>query len=91
MAFLVKHHLSQEEIESEYTHYAYLFCIVPIYFNVHNNAVCVRNWWPEWLLDLFQAMFDCYCIAATTINPEIDPMFPIKVIKPIKECTHEID
>ena len=88
---VLSHRLTKEEIERDYTHYALMFCIVPIYFNEHNNAVCVRNWYPEWLLDLFQALFDLYCIVATTVNSELDPMFPIKITKPIKECSHEVN
>ncbi|HHK8526234.1 hypothetical protein [Vibrio parahaemolyticus] len=81
---MFKHRLTSQQIEQDYTHYALLFGVVPIYFNESNNGVCVRNGWPEWLLDLFQAMFDSYCVIVTTINPELDPMFPIKLGKEIK-------
>lgn len=86
MMAIFKHRLTKQQIEKDYTHYAFIFGVVPIYFHEHTNAVCVRNWWPEWLLDLFQAMFDLYSIIATTIVPELDVMFPIKIVKPTKVC-----
>lgn len=88
---VLKHRLSKKQIESEYTHYALMFCIVPIYFNENTNAVCTRNWWPEWLFDLFAALFDLYCIVVTTINPEVEPLFPIKIGKPIKGDSYAVD
>lgn len=84
-----KHRLTQQQIEQEYTHYALLFCVVPIYFNEHTNAVCIRNWWPEWLLDFFEGLFAVYCEVATSINPELEPMFPIKLTQEIKGEEHE--
>lgn len=84
-----RHRLTQQQIEQEYTHYALLFGVVPIYFNEHTNAVCVRNWWPEWLLDFFEGLFAVYCEVATSINPELEPMFPIKLTQKIKGEEHE--
>ena len=84
-----KHRLTQQQIEQEYTHYALLFGVVPIYFNEHTNAVCVRNWWPEWLLDFFEGLFAVYCEVATSIDPELEPMFPIKLTQKIKGEEHE--
>ena len=86
---MLKHRLTKQQIEEDYTHYAFLFGVVPIYFNEQTNAVCVRNGWPEWLLDFFEGLFAVYCIAATSINPELDPMFPIKLTKEIKGSGHE--
>lgn len=80
---MFKHRLTKEQIEKDYTHYAFIFAVVPIYFNTHTSAVCVRNWWPEWLLDMFQAFFDLYCVIATTINPQLEPMFPITILNEI--------
>lgn len=84
-----KHRLTQQQIEQEYTHYALLFGVVPIYFNEHTNAVCVRNWWPEWLLDFFEGLFAVYCEVVTSIDPEFEPMFPIKLTQKIKGEEHE--
>ncbi|OCH31313.1 hypothetical protein A6E13_01930 [Aliivibrio fischeri] len=86
---IFKHRLTKQQIEQDYTHYAFLFCVVPIYFNYKTSAVCVRNGCPEWLLDMFQAFFDLYCVIATSINPELEPMFPIKLTKEIKGSGHE--
>lgn len=52
--------LPQHVIKSEFTHYAKLHG-VPIYFNIDSNAVCVRNWYPEWLLDLGELFFTFTC------------------------------
>lgn len=52
--------LPHHVVKSEFTHYAKLPG-VPIYFNIDSNAVCVRNWYPEWLLDLGELFFTFTC------------------------------
>lgn len=71
--------LSKDEIKSGYTHYATLHG-VPIYFNEHNNAVCARNWVPDFLLDIGEFMFGVF-ICVMIIE---DPMYAIKLSKRIQ-------
>jgi len=66
--------LSKYRIKDEYTHYAYLHG-VPIYFNEHNNAVCVRNWIPDFLLDIGEFMFGVFNQLMMVENP----MYAIKI------------
>ena len=71
--------LTDEEISKEYTHYARLHG-VPIYFNFDTSAVRVRNWWPEWLLDLGEFIFGINCVL---MNIE-SPMYAILLTGEIK-------
>lgn len=73
------HRLSRDEIERDYTHYAKLHGI-PIYFNINDSAVCVRNWIPEFLLDIGEFFFGLYIF----INDVDEPMYAIKLCGEIK-------
>lgn len=75
--------LSEQVIGDTYTHHASLFG-VPIYFNEHNNAVCVKNWWPEFTLDLMSGLNDLFVWFFSMVDPYYEPMFPIKLGKEIK-------
>ncbi|EKL3976927.1 hypothetical protein PRH55_000259 [Morganella morganii] len=50
--------LTKEQIKQDYDHYGLFMGIVPIYVGDHKGEcrVAVRNWWPEWLLDLADAI-----------------------------------
>lgn len=76
--------LPKVEIEADYTHYALMYGLIPIYFNEANNGVCVRNWWPEWILDLADEVYWFFEGIQTTCDPMYEPMFPIKLVKKIK-------
>lgn len=71
--------LSEEEIKSEFTHYANLHG-VPIYFNVNDNAVCTRNWVPDLFLDIGECLFALF----VQIMLVEDPMYAIKIKGEIK-------
>lgn len=79
--------LTQANIENNYTHYARFFGVVPIYFNADSPAalVAVRNWWPEWTLDLAMVIFDMLCRVREMTDPNWEyPGFPITLVRPIK-------
>ncbi|WP_368872424.1 hypothetical protein [Proteus terrae] len=50
--------LTKEQITRDYDHYALFMGIVPIYVgDVYGECkVAVRNWWPDWLLDLAEVI-----------------------------------
>ncbi|HGP5909348.1 hypothetical protein LH673_02460 [Morganella morganii] len=50
--------LTEEQIKQDYDHYGLFMGIVPIYVGDHEGEfrVAVRNWWPDWLLDLADAI-----------------------------------
>jgi hypothetical protein len=77
--------LTQKQIEDNYTHYASLHG-VPIYFNNNGfgNGVCVRNFYPEFLLDVMEQLFNGFVFISSIINSDYEPMYPIKLIKEIK-------
>lgn len=49
--------LSKQTIKNEYTHYALAYGIYPVYINLNADvtSVAVRNWWPDFML----TVFDC--------------------------------
>ena len=66
--------LTKAQIAEEYTHYGFLHGI-PIYYNDDGHRVCVRNWWPEWLLDVGEFFFG---LTIDLFNIE-DAMYAIKL------------
>ena len=50
--------LTKEQIKQDYDHYALFMALVPIYVgDAHGECrIAVRNWWPEWLMDLAGAI-----------------------------------
>lgn len=64
------------------THKGLMYGIVPVYLDFTERecpGVEARHWSLEWLLDVVEAMFGLFCMVATTINPTLDPQFPIKI------------
>ncbi len=89
---IFKHRLTKQQINAEYTHYARLYGFIPIYFNYETSSVAIRNWFPDWLYDVGDALFDTYVtVVQLTVDPMFQPDFPIVVVKEInpKEKFHE--
>lgn len=63
------------------THKGFLFG-VPVYIaDLDSEAPQIGARWSciEWVLDLMESLFGCYCFVMCSINPEFEPMYPIKV------------
>lgn len=72
--------LSTEEIRRDYTHYGRLYGLVPVYVGDPEGPaprVCIRNWWPEWVLDACEAIFGLCVAARCAMDPTYEPMYPI--------------
>lgn len=72
--------LPPEQIRQEYTHYGRMFGLVPVYIGDPEGdcpRVCVRNWWPEWMLDIGEAIFGLCVVFKSALDPAYEPMFPI--------------
>lgn len=78
--------LSKEEIKQDYDHYGLMYGIVPVYVGdaYGDCRICVRNWIPEWTLDLGDAIFDIAVSFMTIVNPTYEPMFFLRLGKEIK-------
>lgn len=76
-----------EQIKQDFTHYA-LFCgVVPVYYkDMQPDGCCmaVRNWWPEWLMDLAEGIFGICANFLTAVDPDYMPMYPIKLTREIE-------
>lgn len=82
---IFKHRLTKQQIEEEYTHYARLYGLVPVYFNIESNCMAVRNWLPDWLFDVGDCLFDMYVtVVQLTTDPYFEPDFPVLLVKEIK-------
>ncbi|MNU46282.1 hypothetical protein D3C71_351410 [compost metagenome] len=75
--------MSAEEICAEYTHYGRLYKVVPVYLGEPFGdapKVAVRNWWPDWLLDVADWVWNVAASCMQSINPEFEhPGFMIAV------------
>lgn len=78
--------LTREQIKNDYDHYALMFGIVPIYVGDVNGEcrVAVRNWIPEWTLDVADSIFSVCVSCMEFMNPDYEPMFFLKVGKEIE-------
>ncbi|AUR84424.1 hypothetical protein NVP1055O_48 [Vibrio phage 1.055.O._10N.286.55.E9] len=74
--------LTKSDLFGTFTHYATLHG-VPIYYGEDGDQVAVRNGYPEWLLDAASAVDGFLTYLATMVNPTYDPIFRIKVGKPM--------
>lgn len=70
--------LPDDQIASLFTHHAKLHG-VPIYFNINDHSVCVKNWYPEFFLDIGELFFRFTC----DILSLHDQMYAIKIVSEI--------
>lgn len=65
--------IPKSEIKNDFTHYGLAYGIYPIYISNHDTelpSIAVRNWFPEWGLDLLHCMAcliwcDCMSVKIT--------------------------
>lgn len=72
--------------KSKFTHYGW-FNLIPVYVDMTNPDcpdIEVRHWSLEIPLDITSAIFDMFCWVVTLINPEVEPMFAIRITGEIK-------
>ena len=79
--------LTREEILKDYTHYGLMYGVVPIYVGDPNgeSRVCVRNWWPDWLLDFADGVFFICSSIYLHIDDEYEPNFFYKLTAEIHD------
>ncbi|MFT7565839.1 MAG: hypothetical protein ACI846_000125 [Pseudoalteromonas distincta] len=79
--------LTREEILKDYTHYGLMYGVIPVYIGDPNgeSRICVRNWWPEWLLDFGDFVFDVSASCIQFFDPTYEPLFFYKITSEIKE------
>jgi len=65
--------LSKKEIKSEFSHYAMMFGVVPVYFNNADNVYCVRNWCPRIYSEFILFLVSIYWVPVKIINPKVEP------------------
>lgn len=74
------------QIKSNFQYYGLMFGFVPVYVGAMDSeapVVEVRNWWPDWLLDVGHILFCSFAMLATMVNPEFEPEFRITITGPI--------
>ena len=70
---------TKEQIKKEFTHYAMMFGVVPVYFNKDDNVYCVRNWCPCFYSELVILLVKIFWIPAQIINPKYEPKIWFKL------------
>lgn len=73
--------LSKKEISDNFEYYGYMFGIVPVYVGDPHGQVriAVRNWVPEWVMDVMEVIHGLAVTAMQSINREFEPTFAIKL------------
>lgn len=67
--------LTKEEILAEFTHYALMFGVVPVYYNVNSHTYCVRNECPRAYSELVINVVALFWLPARLISPSCQPAF----------------
>jgi hypothetical protein len=73
--------LSKNRIDELFTHRGWFCGLVPVYVNLESreNEMAVRNWVPEFTLDLLQALLDFLTVMIYDMDPHHVPSpWPIK-------------
>ncbi len=74
--------LPAAQIQQDYTHYGRMFGLVPVYIGDPEGEcprICVRNWWPEWLLDVGEAVFGLCVAVRLSLDHDYEALFPIVI------------
>lgn len=67
--------LTQESIAAEFTHYALMFGVVPVYYNVHTCTYCVRKGVPRAYSELVINLVAVFWLPVRVISPSYQPKF----------------
>ena len=76
------------------THYGLMYGIVPIKidFTDHQCPGIAGRWFGcEMLLSVFDMLFGIFCYVVTWIDPDYDPMFPIRITKIVDPKFHGVE
>lgn len=82
------HRMSRTEIRSRYTHYGLLYGCIPVYVDMRQDPapeVAVRNWLPDWLMDVGDLVFMMAVHTMQAIRPDYEPEFFIKLTGKIED------
>lgn len=82
--------LSQQDIESQFTHYARFAGLVPCYYADDDSArLAVRNWWPDWLLTAATSLYAMFIFCVSLVDDDYDPAWPIVITGEIEAMKQE--
>lgn len=80
--------IPKDQIKEDFTHYALFMGFCPVYYKDMPPDGCymaVRNWWPEWLMDMAEGIA-AICIAALTrLDPDYEPVWMIRLQREIEQ------
>lgn len=84
--------LSKKEIEENFDYYGSLFGIPCYIGNIYSEAPTIepRNFIPDWALDVAQPIYFFIEGLLNWDNPEYEPIFKIRLDRPIKPNAGEI-
>ena len=72
----------KSELGTTYTHYGLFMCLVPVYIgDIESSAPLMteRNWVPAWCMSAVEGLFGLFCLVATTVRPDYEPMYAIRL------------
>lgn len=72
----------EPELSERFTHLGWFLGFVPVYLGEIETGcplLAVRNWAPEFLLDLGEFLFGVFCLAADVAIPGMEFGYPIKI------------
>ncbi|HMA77604.1 MAG TPA: hypothetical protein VKP88_00495 [Candidatus Paceibacterota bacterium] len=68
--------------KKDFEYYGWFCGLAPIYVSLPTDVEAVvapRHWALAPLLSIVEGLFGVYCLIATTVNPEYEISFPIKL------------
>lgn len=80
--------MTQNEIETHFTHYARFCGIVPCYLNMDDGwAVIESNWVPEWCFWLVAGFYANFVYLVSLVNDDFEPGWSFVITGEIKKKT----
>ena len=73
MNTLKRYKATNQEIRTDFTHYALMFGVVPVYYNKEDHVYLVRNWFPRFLSELVLFVVKVFWIPVQIVNPSFEP------------------
>lgn len=70
------------------THYGLMYGLVPVRIDMTDPdvpAIEVRHWSLEPVLDVCEAIYGVLLFLRSTVDPDYEPTFPIKITRELKQ------
>lgn len=78
--------ITKQQLTRDFTHYGWIYGCCPVYVGDPDGEcrIAMRNYIPEWPLDLMEMIYGFAIQTMLLLNPHFQPVFAIRLTGPIK-------